>query len=104
MLSVIHQHVEHWENLGILLGLQDYDIANIARDYPKSVDACREMFTVWLQTVSSPTWGKLDDAINSLMTISTSRPTGKFLLAYSVLYRNKSNSSFQAHNYIAITI
>jgi len=62
------------------LRLNDYDIANISRDYPnRAVDACREMLSMWLRTVPSPTWGKLDDAIKSLRNVSTPHSRCKFM-------------------------
>ena len=62
--------------------MKDYDIANIAKDYRnQSVDACREMMIMWLQTVPSPTWGKLDDAISSLMNTLTTKPYGMLYIA-----------------------
>ena len=64
--------------------MKDYDIANIVKDYRnQSVDACREMMVMWLQTVSSPTWGKLEDAINSLMKLLRPKCYG-MLYVYSV--------------------
>ena len=61
--------------------MKDYDIANIDEDNRnQSVDACREMMIMWLQTVPSPTWGKLDDAISSLMKILTAKPSGMLYL------------------------
>ena len=62
--------------------MKDYDIANIAKDYRnRSVDACREMMILWLQTVPSPTWGKLDDAISLLMNTLTTKPYGMLYIA-----------------------
>ena len=82
----MHQHAAHWEVLGARLGLKDYNIANISRDYPNwAVDACREMLMMWLQVTCSPTWGQLDDAINSMKNISTSDPQSKFITAIAVL-------------------
>ena len=69
--NVIRQHAAHWETLGAELGLKDYNIANIGRDYPnRAEDACREMLMMWLQDLPSPTWGRLDDAVKSLMIVS----------------------------------
>ena len=85
-LNVIRQYAAHWETLGALLGLKDYDIANISRDYPnRAVDACREMLMMWLQIIPSPTWGKLDDAIKSMMKASTSTPRGKHITVIVIL-------------------
>jgi len=55
---------------GIELGLKDYDIANISKDNEhnpnRSVTCCRTMLQKWLQTDSSATWGKLDDAVKNI--------------------------------------
>ena len=65
--TVINQHAAQWEDLGALLGLEDYDIANIAKDYRnQSIDACRQMLIKWLQIDTLATWGKLYDAIELL--------------------------------------
>ena len=77
--NVIHQHAAHWENLGALLGLNNYDIANISRDHNRAVDACREMLMMWLKDIPSPTWGTLDDAIRSMMKASAPSSRGKYL-------------------------
>ena len=67
---VVHQYAAHWEQLGLKLGLQHYDIANISKDNAhnpdRSVTCCRTVLEKWLQIVPSPTWGKLDDVIFSL--------------------------------------
>ena len=77
---VIHQFAAHWKDLGALLGLRDYEIANIASDYRyQCVDSCREMLMLWLQNDASPTWGKLDDTIHSLMAILSYNPSGRFV-------------------------
>ena len=43
------------------------------------MDACREMLMMWLQIIPSPTWGKLDDAIKSMMMASMQTPKGKHI-------------------------
>ena len=83
---VIHQYAAHWKDLGALLGLKDYEIANIASDYRNQcVDACREMLMLWLQNIASPTWGKLDDSIKSLMAILSSKPSSMFICCTQLL-------------------
>ena len=73
------EYAAHWEDLGALLGVEDHHIDVITRDYRnQSVDACREMMINWLQNVPSPTWGKLEDAINSLREILVSKPSGMY--------------------------
>ena len=68
--NVVHQYAAQWEQLGIKLGLQHYIIANISKDNAynpdRSVTCCVTVLEKWLQTVASPTWGKLDNAIRSL--------------------------------------
>ena len=86
-LNVIHQHAAHWESLGALLGLQDYDIANISRDHNRAVDACREMLMMWLRVIPAPTWGKLDDAIRSLIIISAHSPRGILVITLVIVVR-----------------
>ena len=75
-INVVHQYAAHWEQLGLKLGLQNYDIANISKDHAhisdQSVNCCATMLEKWLQLVHSPTWGKLDDAIKSLPITPTS--------------------------------
>ena len=70
-INVVHQYAAYWERLGLKLGLQGYDIANISKDNARisdqSVTCCAIMLEKWLQFVHSPTWGKLDDAIKSLL-------------------------------------
>ena len=70
--NVVHQYTAQWEQLGLKLRLQHYDIDNISKDNThnpdRSVTCCRTMLEKWLQIVPSPTWGKLDDVIVSLTT------------------------------------
>ena len=74
--NVVHQYAAQWEQLGLKLGLQHYNIANISRDnaHRSVVTCCSTVLEKWLQIVPSPTWGKLYDAIKSLTTdqLSTS--------------------------------
>ena len=68
---IIEQYGVHWRKLGLKLGLKEYQLANISEDNAnrKSRQAevcCREMLEKWLQEISTPTWGKLDDAIKQI--------------------------------------
>ena len=76
---VIHQYAAHWEEIGLKLRIQDYDIANISKDNAhnpdRSVTCCRTVLEKWLQVVTSPTWGQLDDVIKSLPTAPLSTGT-----------------------------
>jgi len=66
--NVIPQYAARWETLGAILGLKDYEIDVITKDYPnRSTEACTAMLMKWLQSVYQPTWGKMDDAINKLL-------------------------------------
>ena len=70
--NVVHQYASQWEQLGLKLGLQHYDITNISKDNvhnpDRSVTCCITVLEKWLQFVPAPTWGKLDDVIKSLTT------------------------------------
>ena len=67
-INVIPQYAAHWEALGAILGLKDYEIAVITKDNAnRSTEAgCTAMLMKWLQSVDQPTWGKLDGAVNLL--------------------------------------
>ena len=56
--NVVHQYAAVWEQLGLKLGLQHYDIANISKDNAhnpdRSVTCCRTVLEKWLQIVPSP--------------------------------------------------
>ena len=74
--GVIYQYAAQWEQLGLKLGLPDYDIANISVDHrahpdqsaASGSDCCRAMLQKWLETDPACTWGKLDDVIKTLTT------------------------------------
>jgi len=66
-INVIQQYAAHWEALGAILELKDYEIAVITKDYAnRSTEGCTAMLRKWLQSVDQPTWGKLDDAVKLL--------------------------------------
>jgi len=87
-INVIPQYAAHWEALGTILGLKDYEIAVIAKDYAnRSTEGCTAMLMKWLQSVDQPTWGKLDDAVNLLRSSLTGAVTdphvrGRVVLKY----------------------
>ena len=76
--NIVRQYAVQWERLGLELGLQDYDIANISKDNEhnpnRSVTCCRAMLEQWLREIPSPTWGKLDDAIKNIKLPSAISP------------------------------
>ena len=88
---IVEQQAAQWERLGLELGLKDYHIANISKDYPnRSVTCCREMLQKWLKIDRSATWGKLYDAIKNIKLPSTISPVftnkgGNLGYCYSVL-------------------
>ena len=70
-INVVHQYASQWKQLGLKLGLQQYDINNISEDHThitdRSIMCCIAVLKKWLQSISSPTsWGKLDDVIKTL--------------------------------------
>ena len=69
--KVIHkQYAIHWKELGSKLGLQDHVISIISSNNkynPNATqDCCIAMFEEWLKVIPSPTWGKLNDAIEEI--------------------------------------
>ena len=88
--SVVSQYAVHWEAIGAELGLEYYHIANISEDHHNRTEkGCTAMLMKWLQLGDSPTWGRLDDAINKIIkqkdssllfsgdSINNSKPVGK---------------------------
>ena len=73
-LSVVPQYAVHWEALGIALGLEQHHLEIISQDNahnPKRTeDCCKAMLLKWLKEIPSPTWDKLDDAINLIRSSS----------------------------------
>ena len=104
-IYIVEQHASKWEKLGLELGLSDYHIANISKDNEynpnRSVNCCRAVLQRWLQEIPSPTWGKLDDALNNIhFTTSTIDSKGM----RGVLNRAETNTRFarifvRLHNY-----
>jgi len=68
--DIVPKYAVHWEDLGIMLGLQDHDISVISQDHifnpNRTLDCCKSMLKKWLRTDSGATWGKLRDAINTI--------------------------------------
>ena len=76
--DIVKQYAVHWERLGLELGLMDYHIANISENnarHPRRVEVCcTAVLQQWLDSDSSATWGKLDDAIKKIKLPSTTSP------------------------------
>ena len=79
--NVVDQYATWWRELGAKLGLKGYQIENITanndvRQHRQIETCCRQMLEMWLQEISKPTWGKLEDAVNSLPAKVLSGPKG----------------------------
>ena len=71
---VVCQFAVRWKELGLELGLKDYNIDNIqennARHHRQVEECCTAMLQQWLREIHSPSWGKLDDAIVKIYKLS----------------------------------
>ena len=67
LLPIIPKYAARWKEIGIKLQLKDYDLDNIDLDnayHPhRTVQCFKCLLEQWLKEISSPTWGKLYDAI-----------------------------------------
>ena len=78
LLKDLYQHITaryatSWKRIGKLLGLPSEQLSDIEAEYPtNSKRCCNEMLEKWLETDSSPSWGKLLRAIESLAVSSSS--------------------------------
>ena len=76
--NIVRQYATQWERLGLELGLNDYEIANISENnarHPRRVEVCcAAVLEQWLREIPSPTWGKLDDAVKKIKLPSTTSP------------------------------
>ena len=77
--NIVRQYAVQWERLGLELGLQEYDIANISENNSsrkqRQVEVCcSQMLQKWLEIDPSATWGKLDDAVKNIKLSSTISP------------------------------
>ena len=74
--NIVRQYAAQWERLGLELGLQEYEIANISENNSsrkqRQVEVCcSQMLQKWLEINPSATWDKLDDAIKNIKLPST---------------------------------
>jgi len=66
---IVPRYADQWRNLGAALGMEEYQLEIISREYAQNPAACcRAMFSqrlIWMHHVLSIplTWGKLNDAI-----------------------------------------
>ena len=72
LLHVIPQFAVCWKEIGMKLELKDYDMENINLDnayHPYRTTQCFKcVLEQWLKEISTPTWGKLDDAIKGKLS------------------------------------
>ena len=70
LLPIIPQYAARWREIGTELQLKQYHLDNIDLDnayHPcRTVQCFRCLLEQWLKEISSPTWGKLDDAIQGI--------------------------------------
>ena len=56
-----------WNNIGVLLGIQDHILQEIKHDYSQCRDRLRVMLSKWLKTNDpAPTWSSLAEAMEEL--------------------------------------
>ena len=57
-----------WQNIGIILGLNEGTLATIRANYPQQATNClREMLIIWLKQVDPrPSWEALADAVEPI--------------------------------------
>ena len=67
--------ITDWEDLGVHLKLKPYHLDCISRDNEytpnRTKNCCRAVLKKWLELDCSPTWGKLEDAVNAIQTPPT---------------------------------
>ena len=88
-LASLYTHVVpciiHWEHLGVHLGLEPHHLGYISKNHAhnpdRTNDCCRDVLMKWLELECSPTWGKLEDAVNTIENLLTieNNITGKCL-------------------------
>ena len=67
LLKELHQVHDDWENIGILLNIEDQKLMAIRRDNYDSKACLREMLKVWLRRVDPrPSWQAVIDALHAL--------------------------------------
>ena len=57
----------NWENIGVMLDIDEGPLKKIKADHKESGDCLREMLRIWLKKVEPPpSWNLLVDALKSL--------------------------------------
>ena len=52
-----------WEGVGLQLGIKDYELQEIKRNYQRHGDCKREMFRVWLRACANTDYPSLFEAL-----------------------------------------
>ena len=52
-----------WEGVGLQLGIKDYELQKVKRDYQRHDDRKREMFRVWLRACANTNYPGLIEAL-----------------------------------------
>ena len=55
-----------WYNVGLQLGVSEYELKNIEQDYPRLKDRKREMFSAWLRSCSNTNYHNLIKALDAV--------------------------------------
>ena len=75
LLPIIPKYAARWREIGKELELKHYHLEIIDLDnayHPYRTTQCfRCVLEQWLKEISSPTWGKLDDAIQGIILLSS---------------------------------
>ena len=89
-LKDLYKHVTpcyaaQWEDIGVYLDIELGHLKTIKVDHPGDTSGCcKNLWKKWLELDPNATWEKLFTAIDDCTTISSSTPTGTFLICYYV--------------------
>ena len=56
----------NWHDVGLQLGVKEYELKKIEHDYRCHDDQKREMFSTWLKSVNSPNYHDLIEALEKV--------------------------------------
>jgi hypothetical protein len=57
--------LDNWQEVGLQLGIEDYELQQIRLNYQEHEDRKREMFRVWLRTCANPNYLDLIEALEA---------------------------------------
>ena len=76
--------ITDWENFGLQLGLKPHHLDCISNDNAynpnRTKDCCKAVLKKWLEIELSPTWDKLEDAVNAIENPTTNNDFAGILL------------------------